>query len=53
MKKEVVGVGEQLQFGRSLWEVVGAAAAAAAAAYEEYGVGYDMLCRFGDNGDAY
>jgi hypothetical protein len=49
MKMEVVGVGEQLQFERSLWEVVGAAAAA----YEEYGVGYYMLCRFGDNGDAY
>ena len=46
MKKEVLGVGEQLQFEKSLWEVVGA--------YEEHGVGYDMLCRFGDdNGDAY
>ena len=47
MKKEVLGVGEQLQFEKSLWEVVGAAAA-----HEEYGVGYHMLCGFGDNGDA-
>lgn len=47
MKREVLGVWEQLQFEKSLLEVVGAAAV-----HDEYGVGYYMLCGFGDNGNA-
>lgn len=45
MKKEVLGVGDRLQFEKSSWEVV--------AVHDEYGVGYYYkLCGFGGDGNA-